>query len=288
MKMRLCMSMLMMGALAFSGCNDDDDSIQVSAEFQSAFQALYPDVTQVSWEREAGYYYVADFWNGEMNAEAEAWFDEMARWQMTITEINYNGLPEAVKEAHAAGEYSTWRVDDVDVVERPEMETVYVLDVESGNLEYDLYYTGDGTLVKTVVDNGNNDPVNYIPGNVSSTINEFIAATYPSARIVEIDRKNTAIEVDIIDGNVHREVVFSLTAEWKYTQTEFRMADLPQTVIKAFIESQYNRYSVDDIDFYNTPDGDFYIFELESEPDDMYIKIFPDGRIESVGSNTVA
>lgn len=286
MKTKFFMPVILAGVLAFTSCDKDDDNIGVSAEFQTAFDALYPNATGVSWERE-GNYYVADFWRVDMNSEAEAWFNGTAQWQMTVTEINYNGLPQAVKDAYTAGEYGSWRVEDVDMVERTGMETVYVLEVENGNQEYDLYYATDGTLIKAVADSGNNNPSNYITEEVSSTIKGFISTNYPDARIVEIEKEGTRVEVDIIDGNIHREVVFTSNGEWKYTRTEVRMADLPQTVVKAFIESQYNRYSVDDIDLYNTPDGDFYIFELDSEPNDVHIKISLDGTIETVSNNAV-
>ena len=271
---------VIIGALALTACEKDDDNIRVSTDFQRAFDALYPNATRVNWEREMSYY-VADFRRDELNAEAKVWFDGVAQWQLTVTEIRYSQLPQAVKTTHEAGEYGSWRVEDVDMVERADMETVYVLEVENGNQEYDLYYAADGTLVKSIADNGSNNPLNYIAAEISSTVEQFISTNYPNARIVEIDREGNSVEVDIIDGSAHREVVFSHAGEWKYTETEIRKADLPQIVLKALVESQYNHYIVDDIDFYNTPTGDFYFFELESEPKDIYIKIYPDGTIEA-------
>ena len=111
---------------------------------------------------------------------------------------------------------------------------------------------------------------------------KFISTKYPGARIVEIEREGVSVEVDIIDGTVHREVVFSAAGEWKYTETEMRRANVSQTVMEAFNGSQYKNYPLDDIDHYDTPDGDFYIFELNTEPDDIYIKIYPNGTIEAV------
>jgi Protein of unknown function (DUF2874). len=270
---------LMIGVLALTACDKDDDNIRVPDEFQNAFNALYPDVTRVSWEKERNYY-VADFWHPEMNVEAEAWFDGTARWQLTVTEIRYNQLPQTVRTTHEGGEYGSWRIDDVDMVERTAMETVYVIEVENGNLEYDLFYTADGTLVKASPDNSNNNPSNYIPTETSSSIKEFISLKYPGARIVEIDREGALIEVDIIDSGVHREVVFSSGSNWEYTETEIRRTNVPSTIMDAFNNSEYNRYRIDDIDHYDTPGGEFYIFELDVEPHDIHIKIYPDGTVE--------
>lgn len=281
MKLKLFFPLMLVGVLSFAGCNDDNDHIQVSPEVDEAFYAMYPDASNVDWERE-GNYFVADFWRNDMNTDAEAWFDGAGRWQMTITEIAYEQLPQPVRTSFEGSEYAAWRVEDVDLVERSGREAVYVLDIEQGEQELDLYYTADGVLIKAVDDNGSNSSSDYLPGDISSSITEFVMNKYPNAKIIETERDAQQIEVDILDGGVHREVVFTVDGNWKYTKTEMRKADLPETVAGAFDQSQYASYMVEEIDWYNTPDGDFYIFELESEPEDIHIKIGMDGSIEQV------
>lgn len=160
MKTKLLFLAFMVSGLAFYSC-DDDDNLKVSDNFKSAFKSLYPNAKNVEWEKKRGYY-VADFWRSDMKAEAEAWFNEQAQWTMTVTEISYNDLPQEVKNGYQASEYSHWRLDDTDKVERHEMETVYIIEVEKNNQEYDLYYTPDGTLIKAVLDT-DNDHWNYMP-----------------------------------------------------------------------------------------------------------------------------
>lgn len=66
----------------------------------------------------------------------------------TESDIPFESLPEAVKTSFNASEYARWRKEDVDKVERADMETIYVIEVEQGNQEMDLYYTEDGNLFK--------------------------------------------------------------------------------------------------------------------------------------------
>ena len=142
---------LLIGSWMFVACDDDDDNINVPGEYQSVFDALYPQAKNVRWERERNYY-VAEFWRSEMNAEAEAWFDQQKQWKMTVTEIAYNAFPQTIKDAFQSGEYGSWRIDDTDLVERPEEATIYVIEVEKNRQEFDLYYAEDGTLLKVVPD----------------------------------------------------------------------------------------------------------------------------------------
>lgn len=92
---------------------------------------------------------------------------------MTETDLPYQALPAAVKSAFESSEYAKWKVDDVDMLERPDMEKVYVIEVESGKQEFDLYYSEEGILVKSVADT-DNDSENYLPAEIPATIETFI------------------------------------------------------------------------------------------------------------------
>ena len=277
MNKKLFLMTLAILSLTFYSCNDDDDNLNVTSEYETIFKSMYPNAERVSWEKEREYF-VADFWRNDMNAEAEAWFDNLAEWKITVTEISYEAFPQAVKDGFQSSEYSQWRIEDTDMIERNEMETVYVIEVEQNNLEYDLYFTADGTLVKAIPDN-DNDHSHYIPGEISVTISKFITDKYPGAKITETEKDNNMIEVDILDGKTHRELLFTNEGEWKYTKTEVSAAQVTEIVMEAFKKSQYANYRIDDIDFYDTADSDFYIFELDSEPNDIHLKIFTDGTI---------
>ena len=70
---------------------------------------------------------MADFYDN--NIEKEAWFNTKGEWVMTESDILFENLPKAIQTAFGESEYKDWRVDDVDMLERVEMETMYVIEV---------------------------------------------------------------------------------------------------------------------------------------------------------------
>lgn len=145
------------GAVLWQGCSDDDDPMTVSEAIQDAFESKYPSVSNEKWEIKSGYY-VAEFSvNGQ---ETEAWFSSAAEWKMTETDLrtNLSLLPEAVQTAFAASEYRTWTVDDIDRYELPNQVTFYLIEVEkAGQKDRKLFYSPDGTLLRSVDDAANDD-----------------------------------------------------------------------------------------------------------------------------------
>lgn len=142
------LAMMMIAALTFTAtaCDDDDDNITVPQTISQALTAKYPSASRVEWERK-GAYYVADCWlNGK---EAEAWFDAQGVWKLTETDILWTDVPEAVQTAFNAGEYAAWYKDDLDMLEYPSSPTLYVIEVEQGRTEIQLFYQADSTLAKT-------------------------------------------------------------------------------------------------------------------------------------------
>ena len=261
-------SVLCLAALSlclFQSCDNDDNEPTpnfVNALTKAAFEEKYPSAKDVEWETRNDYI-VVDFKQDKV--EKEAWFDNNGGWYMTETDVPFTQLPDAVKTAFQQSDYSTWKVDDVDMIERKNAETVYVLEVEQGNSEVDLYYSPDGVLVKTVVDTDSNGGYeDFIPTQPSSAIETYIKEHYPSARIVDVDREKGMTEVEILDGKVCRELLFDDGGTWVQTKTELRLSELPAPVTAAIKASQYSSYKLDDADFIQTPAGEWYLVELES------------------------
>lgn len=242
---------LLVAAAAFlaAGCERSDGERgsggEVSPQVLAAFAERYPGAQNVSWSMK-GDYAVADFyWAGTraaLSTNCSAWFGNAdGRWTMTETEIRFEALPQAVREAFAASEYASWRVDDrVDVLYRagdvePE---IYVIEVEQGGREMDLYYSPDGVLVKCVADaDPDCDYGDFIPAEPAASIGEYIRTHYPSARVIDVDAEYEGTEVEILDGGVKRELFFDRGAAWQYTKTGVRRADLPEAVTAAWAAS---------------------------------------------------
>lgn len=97
--------------------------------------ARYPAATDVVW-RTSGNYSVAEFSLPAVRVAVHggrdhaAWFDDGGEWYMTETDIVFGSLPSAVQAAFRDSEYAGWRIDDVDMLEREGVETVYVIEAE--------------------------------------------------------------------------------------------------------------------------------------------------------------
>lgn len=146
----------MLVSFGLCACNDGDDGIdsqRVSAAVVRAFELKFPQAVDVEWEKE-GRYYVADFrapvdgLQGRVMCEMDAWYDVEANWKMTVTDVTYDMLPPVVQVGFTSGNYGSWRVEDVHIVEINGKDTLYILEVEQGNTERDLRYNAKGELVK--------------------------------------------------------------------------------------------------------------------------------------------
>ena len=277
-----------------TGCSDDEDgrppvTNPVSAEVQASFAEQFPGARDVEWEVR-GTYAVADFSYADSQSgdwvSSTAWYSQTdGTWLMSEYDLRFERLPEAVKTAFQQSEYAGWHVDDVDLIRRDGVTLLYVVEVEQGGQEMDLYYAEDGVLVKALADtDGRHDYSDLIPATPTGSVQEFIQSRYPGARIVEIDADDGLTEVELIDADhVLREAVLNRSGEWLYTQTEVRRADLPATVTDAWNASEYaaaNGYRLDDIDYYETAsDGNYYRLELESRYGDVKLKVTPDGDL---------
>ena len=145
MKKFVFWAMMTLGVVGLTSCDKDDDHVQVSADLQATFDSRYPNASRVEWERNGGFYEAEFVGNGYEN---KAWFTPDGTWVMTEYDLPFNQLPQAVLEAFAASTYASWRVDDVDMIEKSGMEMIYVIEVESGEQEYELTYLEDGTLLR--------------------------------------------------------------------------------------------------------------------------------------------
>lgn len=180
------------------GCDKSEDGggPAVSPRAEAALLARYPAATDVVW-RISSSYSVAEFSLPAVRAAAHggrdhaAWFDDGGEWYMTETDIVFGSLPSAVQAAFRDSEYAGWRIDDVDMLEREGVETVYVIEAEgrSGGreTEVDLYYSSDGVLVKKVVDaDSDYDYGDYIPARPAGEVESFVQTRYPGARILDV------------------------------------------------------------------------------------------------------
>lgn len=270
------LALAMCGMLAFTSCDDDDNNYLPDQTITKAFDEKYPDAGKVEWETKGGYE-VAEF--HVSGNETEAWFDNKGNWVMTKTEINFGLLPEAVRKSLNSGEYKDWKPTDFDKLERSNAATVYVIEVEQGEQEFDLYYTEDGILLKAVPDDDND---NFQPTVVPQAITDAINEMYPGATVLEFDSEKTGFEVDILHNNIYKDVYFNTGNEWLYTEWDIKEVNLPAIIMNAYKASDYKDYRIDDIDVIENPAGISYVLELEKGNDEVKMTISSEGKIEDV------
>lgn len=271
------LSLFAMMAISLVACSDDDDSSNrfenLPMEVQKAFLNKYPDSRATEWDRE-GMYYVIEFKRGKF--EAEAWFDGPT-WFMTETDVSYSKIPSAVNAALKSSVYASWHVDDVDVVERNAMPTLFIIEVEKGKIEVDLYYLEDGTLIKEVVDN-DGDNSNYLP-RIPAEITKFINDSYPGARILDVELDNSIYEVEIIHENIKKEIKLDKSFKWILTKWDVAIRDITE-VVRLYIEKNYPGYKIDDVEIVYAPSNIvYYEIELEKGNSEIDIRITPEGEI---------
>lgn len=270
----LLFTALLVSGFAFTSCDDDDNNYTPDGKIQEAFINKYPNAQRVEWEKKYDHY-VADFYLDGI--EREAWINSQGEWVMTESDIRFNDLPEAIQTAFQASEYKTWKVDDVDLLERVEMDPVYVIEVEQGKQEFDLYYAEDGTLIKAVEDTDNDDE--HRPTSIPEALKTVIDTRYPGAVILDMDTEKGIIEIDIRHENISKEVHFNSQNEWLYTSWDVKRADVPAAVLNA-ITQNYANYTIDDIDYEERANGsNVYVFELEQGNKEIHVTVNTEGNI---------
>lgn len=242
-----------------------------TSSVEDAVASLYPGAKIVDVEEDDGAVEVEI-----IDAEKifrELYFSRSLEWLMTKTEVRYNDLPAAVKNAFEASQYSSYMVDDIDSYIKAGGEEYYILELESRNGDLKLKITPDGTMseagyedVELPYEGG---------GNVSgNSMTSFIEERYPGCRIDEAEEDDGYIKYDIFHDGKEKEVYFNGRGEWVRTEWDVRYQDLPEAVKQAL-----SGYVIDDISYVETPSSVFYAVEVEGRGDDYTVRVSPEGNI---------
>ncbi len=129
-------------------------TVSVSAQepaVVASFQKLYPNVSDVIWQKK-GSYEIACF---DLNGfERNAWFTKQGEWKMTETDFkSLNIIPKPVAKAFWKSTMASMATQYIRIVTLPNNQPeVIVIDVQAWNSpeEYQLFYSPDGTLLETL------------------------------------------------------------------------------------------------------------------------------------------
>lgn len=142
-------SLLVCFSLLLCGCPKDgpEQGIIPIEKVSQAFADKYPDARHIIFDIE-GDYYVATFTNE--GYPTTAWLTFQGQWVMDKVQYPFSFLPQPVTTAFWNGAYSDWEIEECFVIHRAGMETVYKIEVEKGETEMELYYSGTGELMEAV------------------------------------------------------------------------------------------------------------------------------------------
>ncbi|MCD7963069.1 MAG: PepSY-like domain-containing protein [Rikenellaceae bacterium] len=258
--------------------DDDYDERPGNQEVERTFNSMYPNARDKEWEISNGYY-VADF--RLSGNDTEAWFDQNGKWYMTVTDLAFRELPQPVKNSFNLSEWAVWNIDDCDKIERNGVETVYIIEVETGNNEAHLVFSQSGELIKA--SGKKQSKPTLTDAVILIGIDDYISKNHPAGTIINIDPDNIKIEVDILDGGRKKEILFDNYGGWISTTSEVFLNEIPTVVTSALMETEYGNYRIDYINHIETPSVSYYIFELETGNKDVELKIDVNGILSIIG-----
>lgn len=111
---------------------------------------------------------------------------------------------------------------------------------------------------------------------------EVFAEMYPDATDVEWEEEDGYWEVEFeIGGYMECEALFDQNGNWLCTTSEIDACDVPQFVFDALEASEYAEAELDDdeVEYIETPEGCYYVLELELGEYEIELAVAEDGTI---------
>jgi hypothetical protein len=126
----------------------------------------------------------------------------------------------------------------------------------------------------------------YDDGIPAKSIRTEFKAMYPDAKDVEWEREGTywsvSFETGTYSNRIDHEALFDSSGKWLMTQTEKFLLDVPRSVREALAASpEFGSLPVEDneVEYYETPTGNFYRFDLVSGGRDIDVDVTEDGKV---------
>lgn len=121
-----------------------------------------------------------------------------------------------------------------------------------------------------------------------SVIKEF-NRMYPDAKDVEWEPERgywkVSFETGSLPDRVDHEAWYDASGIWLRTETDVRLSSVPQKILDYLRDSEYGTSSVerDDVEYVETPEGDYYRFEIRYGGVSVYVNVSDDGTVTSGG-----
>ncbi len=140
MKKKLLASLVVLSSIA-TGFSQGKTPVAAT----TTFSKLFPDATNVKWDKENDHNYEAEFkWKG---VSYSANFSDTGEWLETESSFTFNELPEKVQQAYNTAHKGA-TVKEVAKIETSKQGTIYEVEMKQGMKTVELFYKSDGTETK--------------------------------------------------------------------------------------------------------------------------------------------
>ncbi len=115
---------------------------------------------------------------------------------------------------------------------------------------------------------------------LNRTVENFIEEKYEGANILQAESESLGtIEVEFIhDGRKKTAYFEKRSNDWIYTTWDVTISELPDAVKEA-IQSNYPDYLIEDVNYVERPNVNYYEFELEKGIIEITRHITPEGEL---------
>lgn len=276
-KMMFTGIMLIAVALGFTACSDDDNDHvsqdKVPAAVQETFSQIFP-MASPKWEMEYGMYKAE--WK-EDGLDIDAWFQRSGEWKCTDRDVRPSALPQAVND-YIAANYEGYYIDDVNYMETPD-GNYYDIELEKrGAPDVNLKITADGTIISYGFEPWKDSDGDVAAKDVPKAVMQTFRQMYPDVTS-QWERERGIYDAEWKDGTVEFEAWFKADGTWMMTKQDMLPTSIPAAVT-AYISDNYPDYKIDDAYYIETPDGTYYLVEIEKQgARDIYLRLDTDGTL---------
>lgn len=115
---------------------------------------------------------------------------------------------------------------------------------------------------------------------LNKTVEDFIEDKYEGAKILQAESESLGtIEVEFVHDGRKKEAYFNKrTDEWLYTKWDVTIGEVPD-IVKETLQNSYPDYVIEDINYVERPNANYYEFELEKGIIEITRYITPDGEL---------
>lgn len=128
--------------------NNNFQPVVIPQAISDAINEMYPGATVLEFDQEKNGFEVDILHN---NIYKDVYFNTENQWVSTEWDITKDQVPAIVMNALQASEYKNYKIDDIDLIEKPE-GTFYVFDLEQGDNDVEVTFDSEGNIKSTQKD----------------------------------------------------------------------------------------------------------------------------------------